>query len=89
LATSGYALADYGVDARQTAYGSAFYLLSGFPWLLALVGLALVGHGQVRVWSEYADREGAMALNLQVLSLYWYFLVAAGIVVFATLVLSI
>jgi len=89
LATSGYALADYGIDARATAYGSACYLLSGFPWILALIGLALVGQGQVRVWSEFADREGAMALNMQILSMFWYFVVASGVVVFATLVLSV
>ncbi len=84
-----YALADYGISARETAYGSSFYLLSGYPWVLALVGLAFVGHGQVRVWNELNDREGAMALNMQIISLLWYFVVFAGLAVFAVLVFSV
>lgn len=88
LAVNLYALADYGVSARDSAYGSLFYLLSGYPWLLVLTGMALLGNAQIRMLSEHQDRQGFMALQMQVTSLYWYFVAVAGLCVFLTLVIS-
>ena len=83
-----YALADYGISPRETAYGSAFYLLNAFPCMLMLVGLALVVTAQIRLWQRYEGRDEALELHMQVVSLYWYFTVLAGVVVLATLLLS-
>lgn len=58
LATSLYAILDYGISAQQTAYGSLFYLLSSYPWLLGIVGMSFIANAQARVWREHADREG-------------------------------
>ena len=81
-----FALIDYGVSPQETAYGALFWLLSSYPWLLVLVVMAFIGNAQIRVWKEFDDREGFMALQMQVTSLLWYFVVLAAIVVFITLV---
>ncbi len=87
VTTSPYALLEYGVSPRETAYGSLFYLLSIYPWLLVLVGMVFLAFVQKRVWSEHHDRTGFMALQMQLASMLWYFNVLAGASVFLALFL--
>jgi len=89
LATSLHALVQYGVSPQQTAYGSLVALLSAYPWLLALVGLALVGAAQRQLWREAAVDDPFAASQLQIVSLYGYFVIVAGVLVFLTLVVPL
>lgn len=82
------ALLDYGVAPRETAYGSLFMLLTVYVWLLVVVGLALLANAQIRVWKEYRDTTGHMALQMQITSLYWYFVIGAALIIYATLILT-
>jgi cytochrome c oxidase subunit I+III len=86
LASGLYALLDYGVSPRESAYGSLFYLLSSYPWLLATIGMAFILNAQVRLWTDHSDREGFMALQMQITSMLWYFVVVTGASVFVTLI---
>jgi len=88
LGASVLAIVDYGVSPRQSAYGSLFILLSGFLSLLTITGMALLGYAQWRVWSEYRDHAGFMGLQMQVVSMFWYFVAVATVAVFLTLVVS-
>jgi len=81
-----FALIDYGVSPQETAYGALFWLLSSYPWLLVLVVMAFIGNAQIRVWNEFDDREGFMALQMQVTAMLWYFAVLAATFVFIALV---
>lgn len=85
LCVTVYSLSQSGFGIQENAYASLFYVLSAFVWLLVLAGMAFVGSSQARVWQEHEDRAGFMALQMQVTSLFWYFAVIAGVVVFAIL----
>jgi len=86
LISSPLALFDYGASPQDNAYGSLFCLLSVVVWILAVVGLALLASAQIRFWKEHWDREGSMALQMQVVSMYWYFVVVAAAIIYATLI---
>jgi cytochrome c oxidase subunit I+III len=74
--------------AQTNAYGSLFYVISVFLNVVALVGAALIAAALIRMPCEHWDRQGFMALQMQMTSMFWYFVVVAGLVVFATLYLS-
>ena len=74
--------------AQTNAYGSLFHVISVFLNVVALVGAALIAAALIRIPCEHWDRQGFMALQMQMTSMFWYFVVVAGVIVFATLYLS-
>jgi cytochrome c oxidase subunit I+III len=87
LAALLYAIVDYGITPRDNAFASAFLLLSSFSFFAGMLGVAFLVNAQYWMWSEYQDRDGFMMLQLQITSMLWYFIVAAGVIVYVTLVL--
>jgi cytochrome c oxidase subunit I+III len=68
------------------AYGSLFYLLGGFAFLVLIGGLIMNVLSQIWAWKgRYTARRHVMAENS---ILFWYSLVGIWIVVFATLYLT-
>lgn len=81
-----YALLDVGFTHQTNAYGSIFYTLNVFTLLLSFIGLCLSTGGQIRTALGHFNSRNYMAL--QNISLFWYFVVVAGLVNFLTLYVS-
>jgi heme/copper-type cytochrome/quinol oxidase subunit 3 len=71
---------------RTDTYGSLFFTITGAHSAHLVVGLLLVAWIQVRSWFRaYTPRRH---LGVQMASIYWHFVVAVQIAIFATLYLS-
>jgi cytochrome c oxidase subunit III len=71
---------------RTDTYGSLFFTITGAHSAHLVVGLLLVAWIQVRSWFRaYTLRRH---LGVQMASIYWHFVVAVQIAIFATLYLS-
>jgi cytochrome c oxidase subunit I+III len=73
---------------QTNAYGSLFFVISWCLNVVVVVGLALLVAAQIRVRRDYEDRDGFMGLQMQLTSMFWYFVVVASVFVFATIYLS-
>lgn len=73
---------------RKNAYASLYYVINGAFGVIASVGLIVLFAALVRSRRGFSDREGFMAVQLQITSLFWYFVVIAGVLVFGVLNLS-
>jgi acetylornithine deacetylase/succinyl-diaminopimelate desuccinylase-like protein len=84
---------------QTNAYGSLFYVISGTFLLLLLTALALIVAfiqpallallvGFFRLGREHREWEEVTMLQLQVTTLFWYFTVIVGVLVFGVLYLS-
>jgi cytochrome c oxidase subunit I+III len=71
---------------QQNAYASAFYTLSVLLLLLTLIGLGLNLGLQLRLQQDRHVTQTMMATEN--ITLYWYFVVAAGLASFLTLYVS-
>jgi cytochrome c oxidase subunit 3 len=77
-----WAAADFAIDSH--AYGSVFYLLTGFHALHVLGGILLMG----AVAGAVAGRSRApAAATVEVVAAYWHFVDVVWVAVFATVYL--
>lgn len=81
---AGYARLGFGPDAH--AYGSAFVTLAAFHTLSLVTAVAFNLATQVRAWLEHFSAGYHEGVRLA--ALWWYWAVASGVVVFATLFLG-
>jgi heme/copper-type cytochrome/quinol oxidase subunit 3 len=71
---------------RTDAYGSLFFTITGAHSAHLVAGLLLVAWIQLRAWmGAYSPRRH---LGVQMAAIYWHFVVAVQIAIFATLYLS-
>jgi heme/copper-type cytochrome/quinol oxidase subunit 3 len=71
---------------KTDAYGSLFFTITGAHSAHLVAGLLLVAWIQVRAWSgAYSPRRH---LGVQMAAIYWHFVVAVQLAIFATLYLS-
>jgi cytochrome c oxidase subunit I+III len=82
----GVQLFDYSqlnFDWQINAYGSLFYTLGGFAFVVFIGGLIMSAITQFWSWQgQYTARRHSTVENV---SLYWYAMIAAWVVIFATL----
>lgn len=71
---------------RTNAYGSLYFTVTGFHALHLIVGLALSTWIQVRAWRGAFDEN--RHLSVQNFTMYWHFVDAVWVFVFATVFLS-
>jgi cytochrome c oxidase subunit I+III len=83
LVYGAYAYRETGFTRALDAHGSLVYTLLGFQGLVILTGLVLMVVAQLWLWRRPDDPRGDAVTELAVP--YWYFAVASGVVVFATL----
>ncbi len=83
-----YIHAGIGFLPQDHAYGSIFFLTSWLFLLFILVGLGLVVAAMMRLWHHGREREGLMALQMQITGMFWYFIAGSGLRVFAVLYLA-
>jgi cytochrome c oxidase subunit 3 len=68
---------------RDNAYGSIFYTIVGLHALHVVAGLAISAVVQIKAWAGKFDAEHHA--TVQVFSLYWHFVDAVWVFVFASL----
>jgi heme/copper-type cytochrome/quinol oxidase subunit 3 len=71
---------------KTDAYGSLVYTLTGAHAAHLIAGVLLLGWVLLRSWTGAYEPRHHLAVSIA--SLYWYFVVVVGIVVFAAVVLS-
>jgi heme/copper-type cytochrome/quinol oxidase subunit 3 len=71
---------------RTNAYGSIFYTTVGLHALHVLIGLAMSGVVQIKAWQGKFSAQRHM--TVQVYALYWHFVDAVWIFVFASFIVS-
>jgi len=75
-----------GYGPQQNAYTSLFFTITGLHLAHLSVALALSIYVQVRAWLGHFDRRNYLAVEN--VSLYWHFVDAVWVCVFATLYIS-
>lgn len=86
LIALGVQLYDYSqltFDWQTNAYGSYFYTLGGFAFVILLGGLIM--NGVLLFWSSRGLYTARRHTGVEVVTLYWYSLAALWMVTFATL----
>jgi cytochrome c oxidase subunit 3 len=73
-----------GFSARDGAFGSIFYGLTGLHGAHVFVGLTLLAFANIRAWRGHFGREAKDHLGVEVPSIYWHFVDVMWIVVFTT-----
>ena len=88
LAILAYELMRLEFTHQHNAYASLFYVLNAAIGVLVLSALPISAAAQLRVLREHEDREGFMALVMQINALFWYFTAVIGALVFVALYVS-
>jgi cytochrome c oxidase subunit III len=73
-----------GFSARNGAFGSIFYGLTGLHGAHVFVGLVLLTFANIRAWRGHFGSEEKDHLGVEIPSIYWHFVDAMWLVVFAT-----
>ena len=73
-----------GFSARDGAFGSIFYGLTGLHGAHVTVGLILLGIANIRAWRGHFSSEPKKHLGVEVPGIYWHFVDVMWIVVFTT-----
>jgi cytochrome c oxidase subunit 3 len=73
-----------GFSARNGAFGSIFYGLTGLHGAHVFVGLVLLTFANIRAWRGHFGPEEKDHLGVEIPSIYWHFVDAMWLVVFAT-----
>jgi cytochrome c oxidase subunit 3 len=73
-----------GFSARDDAFGSIFYGLTGLHGAHVTVGLLLLGIANVRAWRGHYGPEAKDHLGVEVPGIYWHFVDVMWIIVFTT-----
>jgi cytochrome c oxidase subunit III len=73
-----------GFSARDGAFGSIFYGLTGLHGAHVFVGLLLLTFANVRAWRGHFGPKAKDHLGVEVPGIYWHFVDVMWIIVFAT-----
>ena len=73
-----------GFSARDTAFGSIFYGLTGLHGAHVTVGLMLLAFANIRAWRGHYTSEPKKHLGVEVPGIYWHFVDVMWIIVFTT-----
>ena len=73
-----------GFSARDGAFGSIFYGLTGLHGAHVTVGLILLAFANVRAWRGHFGPEAKDHLGVEVPGIYWHFVDVMWIIVFTT-----
>jgi cytochrome c oxidase subunit 3 len=73
-----------GFSARDGAFGSIFYGLTGLHGAHVFVGLMLLTFANIRAWKGHFGPEAKDHLGVEVPGIYWHFVDVMWIVVFAS-----
>ncbi|HYU59270.1 MAG TPA: heme-copper oxidase subunit III [Solirubrobacterales bacterium] len=73
-----------GFSARDDAFGSIFYGLTGLHGAHVTVGLILLSFANIRAWRGHFGPEAKDHLGVEVPGIYWHFVDVMWIIVFTT-----
>ncbi len=73
-----------GFSARDGAFGSIFYGLTGLHGAHVTVGLILLAFANIRAWRGHFGPEAKDHLGVEVPGIYWHFVDVMWIIVFTT-----
>ena len=73
-----------GFSARDGAFGSIFYGLTGLHGAHVFVGLMLLAFANIRAWRGHFGPEAKDHLGVEVPGIYWHFVDVMWIIVFTT-----
>jgi cytochrome c oxidase subunit 3 len=73
-----------GFSARDGAFGSIFYSLTGLHGAHVFVGLALLTFANIRAWRGHFGPEAENHLGVEVVGIYWHFVDVMWLIVFTT-----
>ncbi len=73
-----------GFSAREGAFGSIFYGLTGLHGAHVFVGLLLLTFANVRAWRGHFGPEPKDHLGVEVPGIYWHFVDVMWVIVFTT-----
>jgi cytochrome c oxidase subunit III len=71
-----------GFSARDGAFGSIFYGLTGLHGAHVFVGLTLLAFANIRAWRGHFGRDPKDHLGVEVPGIYWHFVDVMWIIVF-------
>ena len=74
-----------GFSARDGAFGSIFYSLTGLHGAHVFVGLLLLTFANVRAWRGHFGPDAKAHLGVEVPGIYWHFVDVMWIIVFTTI----
>ena len=73
-----------GFSARDDAFGSIFYGLTGLHGAHVTVGLILLAFANIRAWRGHFGPDAKDHLGVEVPGIYWHFVDVMWIIVFTT-----
>jgi cytochrome c oxidase subunit III len=73
-----------GFSARDEAFGSIFYGLTGLHGAHVTVGLVLLAFANIRAWRGHFGPDAKDHLGVEVPGIYWHFVDVMWIIVFTT-----
>jgi cytochrome c oxidase subunit 3 len=73
-----------GFSARDGAFGSIFYSLTGLHGAHVFVGLLLLSFVNLRAWRGHFGPEPKDHLGVEVAGIYWHFVDVMWLIVFTT-----
>jgi cytochrome c oxidase subunit 3 len=73
-----------GFSARDTAFGSIFYGLTGLHGAHVFVGLVLLSFANIRAWRGHFGSKTKDHLGVELPGIYWHFVDVMWIIVFTT-----
>ena len=73
-----------GFSARDGAFGSIFYSLTGLHGAHVFVGLLLLTFANIRAWRGHFGPEAKDHLGVEVVGIYWHFVDVMWLIVFTT-----
>jgi cytochrome c oxidase subunit III len=73
-----------GFSARDEAFGSIFYCLTGLHGAHVTVGLILLAFANIRAWRGHFGPDAKDHLGVEVPGIYWHFVDVMWIIVFTT-----
>jgi cytochrome c oxidase subunit III len=73
-----------GFSARDQAFGSIFYGLTGLHGAHVTVGLMLLAFANIRAWRGHFGPDAKDHLGVEVAGIYWHFVDAMWLIVYTT-----
>jgi cytochrome c oxidase subunit III len=73
-----------GFSARDEAFGTIFYGLTGLHGAHVFVGLALLTFANIRAWRGHFGPDAKDHLGVEMAGIYWHFVDVMWIIVFTT-----
>ncbi len=86
LVLQGFDYLRLGLDPQANAYGAIFLVAAGSHLAIVIAGLVISAIVQLQAWQGHFNHMRFVAV--QNVALYWYFVAASGVVIFAMLYLT-